>query len=281
MTRELTSLDHLRSQIAAWRSNGKAIGFVPTMGALHAGHLALVDAARAQSERVVVSIFVNPTQFAPHEDFSRYPRPLAEDMARLRDAGVDAAWLPDTALMYPEGFATQITLDAVTEPLEGAHRPGHFAGVATVVAKLLNQVQPDLAFFGEKDYQQLLAIRQLVRDLDVPVQVVGVPTLREADGLAMSSRNQYLSPQEREVAAELYAALQTARAALREGSDAATVLTNAQDALLSAGFRAIDYLALADADTLTPLERWQPGQNARLLAAAHLGTTRLIDNLAV
>ena len=277
MTLEITELAALRAQIADWRAGGARIALVPTMGALHRGHLALVEAARAQADRVVVSIFVNPTQFGPNEDFTRYPRPLAEDMAQLRAVGADAAWLPDVATIYPQGFSSSIRITGVSDHWEGAHRPGHFDGVATVVAKLFQQVQPDIACFGEKDYQQLQLIERLAKDLDIPVAVHGLPTIREADGLALSSRNRYLSSEERAVAVQLHATLQAARQSLLSGLDAAAVLGEATAHLLKSGFRAVDYFGLCHAHSLTPLTRYEAP--ARLLAAAWLGTTRLIDNI--
>lgn len=278
-TLELHHLAALRAQIATWRKAGERIALVPTMGALHAGHISLVKAAQAQAKRVVVSIFVNPTQFGPNEDFSRYPRTLPEDLALLNEAGADAAWLPDVAIMYPQGFATSIHVSGVSEPMDGAARPGHFDGVATVVSKLLNQVTPDAAFFGEKDYQQLCVIRQLVADLNIPVTIYGVPTLREADGLAMSSRNRYLSDEERPIAAQLYATLNSIAKRITEGGDVSAALDEGIAALKRAGFSAVDYLELRDGQNLTPLTQPQPA--ARLLVAARLGTTRLIDNIAL
>lgn len=277
MTLEITRIDALRTQVAAWRRAGERVALVPTMGALHAGHLALVAAAKAAAERVVVSIFVNPTQFGPNDDFHRYPRPLAQDIAHLRTARADAAWLPDVATMYPSGFATRIHVDGITEPLEGRFRPGHFDGVATVVAKLFQQVAPDVALFGEKDFQQLSLIRRMTQDLDIPVRIQGVPTLREADGLALSSRNQYLSAEERAVAPQLHAAMQVARDAIRSGLSTTAVLREAKAHVVKHGFREVDYLDLRHAETLEPLTEYR--EPARLLAAAWLGTTRLIDNI--
>ena len=280
MPHELTTLLQLRETIAHWRKGGARVALVPTMGALHRGHLTLVARAKEHADKVVVSIFVNPTQFGPNEDFYRYPRPRARDLALLHEAGADAAWLPEVATMYPEGFATNIHLAGITDLLDGAHRPGHFDGVATVVAKLLLQVMPDIALFGEKDYQQLCVIRRLVADLNIAVEILGVPTVREADGLALSSRNQYLSEAERARAPVLYAALMEVATQLRHtpAPPAEPILRAAAEKLLAAGFASIDYLALHAADTLLPLAAHAPP--ARLLVAARLGATRLIDNIA-
>lgn len=285
MTLELTTLSSLRDTIVRWREAGETIAMVPTMGALHRGHMTLVECARGRASRVVVSIFVNPTQFGPNEDFSRYPRSLEQDVKLLQEEGVDAAWLPDVAEMYPDGFATSVQVKGISETLEGVHRPGHFDGVATVVSKLLLQVTPDIALFGEKDYQQLCVIRRMVRDLNIPVRIEGVPTVREASGLALSSRNQYLSVVEHEVAPKLYAVMQQVAAQLKHG-DAVTpddsvemVLERAKSKLLAVGFTRIDYLAFCEGESLKPLH--QPHANARLLAAAWLGKTRLIDNIVV
>lgn len=280
MTLELTSLKELRDCIATWRAAGERVALVPTMGALHRGHLTLVERAKERADRVVVSIFVNPTQFGPSEDFSRYPRPRDHDMTLLREEGADAAWLPGVEEMYPNGFATSVHVKGISEVLEGVHRPGHFDGVATVVSKLLLQVAPDVALFGQKDYQQLCVIKRMVADLDIPVNIEGVPTVREASGLALSSRNQYLSDQEREVAPKLYAVmtgLAQAIAPLKEG--AGVLLNLAKTELQEAGFGKIDYLSLCDGESLQELAEYRPG--ARLLAAAWLGKTRLIDNIAV
>jgi len=274
------NVQDLRRRVAQWRHAGETVALVPTMGALHAGHLALVDRGRALCDRAVASIFVNPKQFAPSEDFTRYPRDEAGDAAKLWGARCDLLYAPDVAEIYPEGFATSVAVGALGEVLCGRFRPGHFTGVATVVAKLLLQAQADLACFGEKDYQQLQVIRRMVRDLDIPVRIEAVPTLREADGLALSSRNAYLSPQERLVAPALYRVL--AELAQRLGSGEASVfalLEEGRAALSRAGFTKIDYVELVDAETLSPLERRdRPG---RLVAAAWLGKTRLIDNLAI
>jgi len=269
----------LRAGIAALRADGGRIAMVPTMGALHAGHMALVAEAARRAAHVVVSIFVNPTQFAPHEDLAAYPRREAADAAMLEAAGVAALWAPGVEAMYPDGFASSISVRGVTAPLEGVVRPGHFDGVATVVAKLFNQVRPDVACFGEKDYQQLAVIRRMVADLDLGVEVVGVPTMRDPDGLALSSRNAYLSAGERAQALALPQALRVAAARLAAGADVAAVLAEATQALRDAGFAAVDYVSLADSASLEPLDRVD--RPARLLAAARVGKTRLIDNIAV
>jgi pantoate--beta-alanine ligase len=261
------------------RINGAPVALVPTMGALHAGHIALVDAARGRGCQVVVSIFVNPTQFAPNEDLDAYPRREAADVALLEAAGAALLWAPDVATMYPQGFATSISVGGVSERWDGAARPGHFAGVATVVTKLFQQVKPDSAFFGEKDFQQLAVIRRFVADLDMDIEIVGVPTQREDDGLALSSRNAYLSEEERVTARTLPRALGEAKSSIERGDDVAGALAAAVARLREAGFDPIDYVALVDAVTLEPVERM--AGPARLIAAAKLGRTRLIDNLPV
>ena len=273
------SISDLRRRVAEWRAAGERVGLVPTMGALHAGHMALAAAARKNCRRTVASIFVNPKQFGPREDFSTYPRPEADDLAKLTEAGTDLAFIPTVEEMYPEGFATTISVTGPSEGLCGAHRPGHFDGVATIVAKLLIQASPDAAFFGEKDYQQLMVVRRMVRDLNLPVEIIGVPTVREPDGLALSSRNVYLSPEERGLAPHLYRALREAAAAIAAGTAPGTVLQRAIAELNALGVR-VEYLELRDAASLAPLAG-TPTAPARLLAAVHLGRTRLIDNLAV
>jgi len=273
------SVAALRQTVKAWRAAGLRVGFVPTMGALHAGHLSLVEMARARADRVVVSIFVNPTQFGPSEDFSKYPRQEAADAARLAAFGVDLLFAPTVDEMYPAGASTTVTVGLVTDRLEGEFRPTHFAGVATVVTKLLNQVLPDVAVFGEKDYQQLLVVRRLARDLDIDTDIVPGPTVREADGLAMSSRNAYLSSEDRAIAAALPSMMNFVATQLRTGAEAAPLLEAGKTRLLKAGFHTVQYLDLADAETLEPLAK--ADRPARLLVAALVGRTRLIDNIAV
>lgn len=268
----------LRAQVSAWRQAGLRTALVPTMGALHDGHLTLVRRGRELADRVVATVFVNPTQFGPNEDFSRYPRDEAGDAAKLASAGCDLLFAPTVDVMYPAGFNTSIDVGPVTTRWEGAFRPGHFQGVATVVTKLLLQAGADVACFGEKDYQQLCTIRQLVRDLDIPVQIEGVPTVREADGLALSSRNAYLSPEQRQVAGQLNRVMRDAIARLQVGEAVDAVLSAGTKALLDAGFTAVDYLALVDALTLEPLTEPAPG---RLICTARLGGVRLLDNMPV
>ena len=270
----------LRAQVAAWRAAGERIGLVPTMGALHEGHLSLVEIARRDADRVVASVFVNPTQFGPNEDFEAYPRGEGRDAELLAGAGCHLLYAPTAAEMYPRGFATTVTVSEVSEPLDGAARPGHFAGVATVVTKLLTQAAPDVAVFGEKDYQQLLVIRRLARDLDLPVEIVGAPTARAVDGLALSSRNAYLSAAERKAAPAMQAALLDARSRLAEGKTIEQVELTGRAALERAGFAPIDYFEVRHAETLQRFAGARPDGPARLLAAARLGTTRLIDNIA-
>lgn len=273
------SIAALRYEVSRWRKVGKTVALVPTMGALHAGHVALVERGRALSDRVVVSLFVNPAQFAPHEDFARYPRDEASDAAKLAAARTDLLYAPPLEEIYPPGFATMIDVGAIAAGQDGRFRPGHFRGVATVVAKLLLQASPDVACFGEKDYQQLQVVKRLVRDLDIPVRIEGVATVREPDGLALSSRNLYLSAAERAVAPTLYRVLGETAARLEAGEAAAPALADAAAALTRAGFAKIDYVEACDAQTLVPLE--QADRPGRLLAAAWLGKTRLIDNVAL
>jgi len=271
----------LRAQVRAWRAAGERVGLVPTMGALHAGHLSLVRLARQRAERAVASIFVNPTQFAPGEDFEAYPRDEARDASLLAGVGCDLIYAPTAAEMYPEGFATTVAVSGVSEPLDGQARPGHFAGVATVVTKLLLQAGADLAVFGEKDYQQLLVIKRLARDLDIPTEILGAPTERAPDGLALSSRNAYLTAAEREAAPELHRALVEAAQALRAGQPVEAAEAQAVARLVRAGFARVDYVEVRGAGDLA---RRGPGPiepPARILAAAVLGRARLIDNLAV
>ena len=267
-------------ELARARSElGGTIGLIPTMGALHAGHMALVDEARRRANKVAASIFVNPTQFGAGEDLDRYPRREEQDTAMLQEAGCDLVWIPSIEDIYPQGFSTTVHVSGVSTRWEGEARPGHFDGVATVVAKLLLSVRPDLALFGEKDFQQLAVIRRMVRDLGIAVQIIGVATVRENDGLALSSRNAYLSADERRRAVTLSIALNAAAEAIRAGSAAALALRGAKQSLVDAGFLKVDYLALVDAATLEPLDKAQG--EMRLIAAATIGTTRLIDNVAV
>ncbi|MBA4048197.1 MAG: pantoate--beta-alanine ligase [Sphingomonas sp.] len=275
----IRQIDLLRPHIAQLRADGARIALVPTMGALHAGHLALVEAAKRCADAVVASIFVNPRQFAPGEDLARYPRRETQDARMLSEAGCAVLWMPPVEEMYPAGFATNITVGGVSEGLDGTARPGHFDGVATVVAKLFNQVRPDVALFGEKDFQQLAVIRRMVADLDFAIDIVGVPTQREDDGLALSSRNIYLAGEDRARAVALPRALGDAARSIGRGGDAATALSTARVALLNSGFEAVDYVALVDSETLT--ESQDLLRPLRLLAAARIAGTRLIDNLSV
>jgi pantoate--beta-alanine ligase len=266
----------LRQLVTDWKSQNLKVALVPTMGALHAGHLDLVELALRHADRVIASVFVNPAQFAPHEDLARYPRQEAADAGLLAEAGCHALYAPDVDEMYPHGFATAVSVNGVSEPLEGAFRPQFFAGVATVVAKLLIQATPDVAIFGEKDWQQLQMIKRLVADLDLGVEIMAAPTRREADGLALSSRNAYLSAQDRATAPHLKQALDQIASALPQGLDAITrTIKHQTQVLLDAGFDPIDYLDVRHAETLAP---WSEGDPARILVAAWLGKTRLIDN---
>jgi len=269
----------LKSEIAALREEGGTIAFVPTMGALHAGHMALVAEARRRAGHVVASIFVNPTQFGANEDLSTYPRREAADAAMLDEEGCAILWAPDVETMYPDGPEATIRAAAVGEGLDDAARPGHFDGVATVVARLFEQVRPDMAVFGEKDYQQLAVIRQMVRDLALPIEIIGVPTQRDADGLALSSRNAYLSEEERAAARTLPRALGEAAQAIADGAPVAEALEKARARLEGAGFDPVDYVELRDSETLAAMAALD--RPARLLAAAYMGKTRLIDNLPV
>ncbi|MCI1142138.1 pantoate--beta-alanine ligase [Sphingomonas sp. WKB10] len=268
----------LRDAVAAFRAEGATIALVPTMGALHAGHMALIEAARRPGTKVIASIFVNPKQFGPNEDLARYPRREAADARLLADHGCDLLWAPPVEVMYPKGFATNVSVSGVSDGLDGAARPGHFDGVATVVTKLFNQTRADIAYFGEKDFQQLAVIRRFVVDLDMAIEIVGVPTQRDDDGLALSSRNIYLDEEQRAKAIALPRALGVAARSIARGDDPEGALAEARGALVAAGFE-VDYVALADAATLA--ESPAADRPRRLLAAARMGTTRLIDNVAV
>ncbi len=272
------NIPSLRETIRQWRQQGESVALVPTMGALHDGHLSLLAAARRSADRAIASIFVNPTQFAAGEDLERYPRQAEADARALAAAGCDLLFLPDVEAIYPSGFATSIHVGAISTPMEGRLRPGHFDGVATIVAKLLLMTLPDIAIFGEKDWQQLAVIRRLVADLNIPVTISGAPIIRESDGLAMSSRNRYLSARERSPAAALPRALSQAAQAIARGGNVSTSLEAARQQLRAAGFE-IDYLLLADGNDLQELQQSAP--DARLFVAAKLGQTRLIDNMPV
>lgn len=280
----LDTLDALRNAVSELRADGKSLALVPTMGALHEGHFVLVREAKKHADVVAVSIFVNPKQFGPNEDLDAYPRQLAADSALLEKEGVELLWAPPLAEVYPEGFATNVSVSGVSEGLCGTSRPGHFDGVATVVLKLFNQVQPDIAVFGEKDWQQLAVIHRMARDLDLTRpqagSIVGVPTVREADGLAMSSRNAYLSAADRARAATLPRSMREAIVRLENGEAAQGVLADLESALIAGGFGSVDYAVLADAASLEPMDALD-GRPARLLVAAHIGGTRLIDNMGL
>jgi len=279
----MTQLDPLRRAVDGLKADGP-VALVPTMGALHEGHLTLVRAAKARAAHVAVSIFVNPRQFGAHEDLDKYPRQLAADSALLEAEGVSLLWAPEPTTMYPEGFATNVSVSGVSDGLCGAARPGHFDGVATVVCKLFNQIRPDLALFGEKDWQQLVVIRRMGRDLDLTLPhvdaIIGVPTVREADGLALSSRNAYLSTEQRDQAVALPRGMRASIEAIRNGSDVVETLNWLKATLLGQGFASVDYVELCDAASLVPLAALGDAE-ARLLVAARIGTTRLIDNMAV
>lgn len=271
----------LRRRVAAWKAQGLRVAFTPTMGALHDGHLSLVRLGLEKADRVVASVFVNPTQFGPGEDFEAYPRDEARDADLLASAGCALLYAPSVAEMYSPGASTTVNVSGVSQPLDGRARPGHFQGVATVVAKLLNQCGPDVAVFGEKDFQQLQVIRRLVADLDMPVEIVGAPTARAADGLALSSRNAYLTAEERAIAPALHATLNAAAQRLRKGDPVEAVERDAVASLLAAGFSRVDYVEVREPASLERLGPAAIAQEARLLAAAHLGRARLIDNIAV
>lgn len=272
------TVSDLRTVIRDWRRQGLSVAMVPTMGALHDGHISLTRIGLERADRCVASIFVNPTQFAPTEDLDKYPRQLATDLDRLAEAGVQLAFTPTAAAMYPEGFAAKVTIGGPSAGLETDFRPTFFEGVATVVAKLFLQTLPDCAIFGEKDYQQLCVVKKLCRDLDIPVEIIGAPTVRDAEGLAMSSRNAYLSPSELAVARQLNKILRQAAQALQRGDDAQQTLDKARRQILDTGFGSVDYVEARESDTLAP---WRRDRDGRILVAARLGATRLIDNVEV
>ena len=274
IVRTSEELTRARAEIGASR-----LALVPTMGALHPGHMVLIEAARRQANKVAATIFINPMQFGANEDLGRYPRQEEADARLLAENGCDLLWIPSVDGIYPDGFSTKISVSGVSERWEGEARPGHFDGVATVVAKLLLSVRPDVALFGEKDFQQLAVIRRMIADLNIPVEIVGVSTVREPDGLALSSRNVYLSADERQRAVGLPCALEVAKRAIETGQPVSAALGEAKQALLAGGFSRVDYVALVDSATLEPLD--SPRGEMRLIAAAVIGLTRLIDNLAV
>ncbi|MDP2699558.1 pantoate--beta-alanine ligase [Thalassospira sp.] len=274
------SVAEMRAIIAGWRAEGLRVALVPTMGALHQGHISLTDLARRHADRVVVSIFVNPAQFGPNEDFAAYPRTLPDDQARLDAAGVEMCFAPNVSEMYPDHFATSIHVEGLTNVLCGATRPGHFDGMALIVTKLLLQALPDCALFGEKDYQQLMVIRRFVADLNIPVDIIGAPIHREADGLAMSSRNRYLTAQERAIAPTLHHVLQDIATAANRGNLIDPLITQGKADIKAAGFGEIDYLEIRDAENLQPVTGTL-ARPARIFVAARLGKARLIDNLAI
>jgi pantoate--beta-alanine ligase len=275
------SVAALRARVHAWRADGHRIALTPTMGALHEGHLELVRLGHTHAERVVATIFVNPTQFGPGEDLAAYPRGEDRDAAMLASAGCDLLFAPPVAEMYPPGFATKVRVEGLTDCLCGAVRPGHFDGVAQVVTKLLNQAQADVAIFGEKDWQQLVVIRRLAADLDIPTAILGAPIAREEDGLAMSSRNRYLDPAQRAVAGRLNQAIRAAADRIARGAPAGPETRAAAAALQAAGFEAVDYVECRTAEALAPVQRFDPAVPARVFAAARLGRARLIDNVPV
>ena len=275
----IRTIGELAPALGKWREAGEKIALVPTMGALHAGHLALVEAAKAKADRVIASIFVNPLQFNDLNDLDRYPRREAEDADKLEDIGCDLLWLPTAAQFYPAGFATTVTVAGVSDRWEGEHRPGHFDGVATVVSKLFIATMPDVAIFGEKDWQQLAVIRRMTADLGLPIDIIGHPTIRESHGLAMSSRNALLSQEERATATSIFRLLTEAASEIGRAGDPTAAVERASDGLKQAGFGPIDYIAYVDGNSLEPLERYRKG--GRLIAAAFLGKVRLIDNVSV
>ena len=275
----IREMDDLASALLPWRKAGQTVALVPTMGALHAGHIALVEAARQNADRVVATIFVNPLQFNDKDDLARYPRQEGEDARKLEEAGCELLWMPTVDQLYPAGFSTKISVSGISDRWEGEHRPGHFDGVATVVGKLFLATMPDVAIFGEKDFQQLAVIRRMTTDLGLPIRVLGHPTIREDDGLAMSSRNALLSAEQRKIAPSLFAVLGDTAAAIATGAEVGSLLTEARSTLTAQGFDRIDYIAYVDGESLEPLGEYRDG--GRLIAAAFLGKTRLIDNIRV
>ncbi|MCG7505144.1 pantoate--beta-alanine ligase [Mesorhizobium retamae] len=272
------TVSDLRAVVREWRRQGLSVAMVPTMGALHDGHVSLTRIALERADRCVVSIFVNPTQFAPTEDLDKYPRQLAADLDRLADAGVQLAFTPTAAEMYPQGFDAKVTIGGPSAGMETDFRPTFFEGVATVVAKLFLQTLPDCAVFGEKDYQQLCVVKKLCRDLDIPVEIIGAPTIRDTEGLAMSSRNAYLSPVELTQARQLNKILRKTAQALQLGAEPQETLDEARRQIINAGFDGVDYVEARESNTLAP---WRRDRDGRILVAARLGATRLIDNVEI
>jgi pantoate--beta-alanine ligase len=277
--RIVRTINDLRAAVKDWRAEGHSVGLVPTMGGLHDGHLSLITASNALADKTIATLFVNPSQFAPHEDFATYPRDESGDLEKFESAGANLIFAPNVAEIYPDGHSTKIEVQGISQVLEGEFRPHFFGGVATVVAKLLLQALPDVAVFGDKDYQQLCVIKSMVRDLDIPAKIVGAATVRETDGLAMSSRNNYLADDERTIAPALFQIITQVAENVRSGHSPVTQRQWAEAELMKAGFGAVDYVAVRDADTLEPVS--DATRPARVLAAAWLGSTRLIDNVAV
>ncbi|WP_417452026.1 pantoate--beta-alanine ligase [Kordiimonas sp.] len=275
----IRSVAALREIVAGWRSEGYRVGLVPTMGALHHGHLSLVQSVATQADRIIVSIFVNPTQFGEGEDYDQYPRTESQDLAKLAKTKATLVFAPSAQEMYPSGFASTVNVAGISELLEGARRPGHFDGVATVVSKLLLQAMPDVAIFGEKDYQQLAVIRRFVTDLNIPVDIMGGTLVREDDGLAASSRNEYLDPEQRKIAGQFNIILKNLVEQARKGHSLRTLEREAQTSLLDAGFLAVDYVSVVDPDSLEPIEVLD--RDARVLAVARIGAVRLLDNMPI
>ncbi len=279
MIKTVHTIEDLRAEIRAWRRAGETVGLVPTMGALHEGHLSLVRHSRAKTMRTCVTLFINPTQFGPNEDLDTYPRDEAGDAAQLTEEGIDLLFQPEPGEVYPSGFATSVQVEGLGDILEGVHRPGFFTGVATVVTKLLVQSLPDIAVFGEKDFQQLQVIKRLTRDLDIPVRIEAAPIVREADGLALSSRNAYLNSSERAIAPTLHGTISQVAEQVGRGGAPGEQADWGREQLVRAGFASVDYLTVLDAETLDEVA--DASRPARVLVAATLGTTRLIDNVAV